>query len=91
MANNVIKKYPDLSNIEGSVTQVIEEATPRLAKIDDLTDEEFKQLAIEIVSQAKETNKQREILARLERHHDKNTIIQYLYNVYLAGTGNAIV
>ena len=82
------KSYPDLTHIEGSVTQVINTAYNRLSILfedPNITDDEFISIIILLIEQATETKKQQEILNIAQSKTSRLELFEYITNVWLKG------
>lgn len=94
MLKDVIKKYPNLSNIEGSFTQVVQEnnnVIAAAAEDDSVSKEDFKELILHILDECKQTNWTKKAKGKIERFDSKYEIMKFVYNAYLKGENEGVI
>lgn len=88
------KKIPNLSNIEGTITQIVQENSATISKLCDdyeVSDEDFKEYILELFEQAKQTRYVKQSIIKIERMQYKSDIASYIYNMNLAGSGDRVI
>ena len=85
---DVVQKYPNLANVEGSFTQVIEENmnTLSLAMEDEtVSDENFKEIIFHIMKQCKQSPYISKVRSKIEQMRTKREICFYVIRAALKG------
>ena len=88
------KKYPDLSKVEGSITEIIQSNFKRIWEIfedESVSDDEFKELVTMIIESAKDTPARKRILDNLESKRTKLDIGMYVNNIWLKGQNMGVI
>ena len=91
---DVVQKYPNLANVEGSFTKVIEENmnTIRLAMEDDtVSNEDFKEIIFYLMGQCKQSPYIRQVRNKIEQMRTKRDICFYVMNATLKGENLSVV
>lgn len=86
--NKVLQKYPNLTNVEGTLTQVVEEKMNMISAAsndDNIGVEDFRAIILYILNECKQTPKVKQAKLKVERMSSKNEICFFIVNSALAG------